>query len=200
MQAIEISVPPIERSQNVGYSVTDNERTIESRLKFPETARQSQGSEAQLVHEVVSGNSGNHPRPFNIVPDYYPDMIQDARFLRAGFVPSEVVHRDPEVNHLSSVLEPLARGETADTALITGPTGSGKTCIAKFTEGTPPGEPRRRPGVRQLLGGPHPISGAVRHPRRTRTHRRHSPPVDAPRRPAQPPARPRRVPMRRHLR
>ena len=60
-------------------------------------------------------------------------MIQDARFLRAGFVPSEVVHRDPEVNHLSSVIEPLARGETADTALITGFTGSGKTCIAKFT-------------------------------------------------------------------
>jgi len=60
-------------------------------------------------------------------------MIQDARFLRAGFVPSEVVHRDPEVNHLSSVLEPLTRGEPADTALITGPTGSGKTCIAKFT-------------------------------------------------------------------
>ena len=45
-------------------------------------------------------------------------MIQDARFLRAGFVPSEVVHRDPEVNHLSSVLEPLTRGEPADTALL----------------------------------------------------------------------------------
>lgn len=60
-------------------------------------------------------------------------MIQDARFLRAEFVPSEVVHRDAEVNYLSSVLEPLTRGEPADTALITGPTGSGKTCIAKFT-------------------------------------------------------------------
>ena len=60
-------------------------------------------------------------------------MIQDARFLRAEFVPSEVVHRDAEVNHLSSVLEPLTRGEPAETALITGPTGSGKTCIAKFT-------------------------------------------------------------------
>jgi Cdc6-like AAA superfamily ATPase len=82
---------------------------------------------------TFSGNSGNYPRPFNIVPDYYPDTIQDARFLRAGFVPSEVVHRDPEVNHLSNVLEPLARGETADTALITGSTGSGKTSIAKFT-------------------------------------------------------------------
>jgi orc1/cdc6 family replication initiation protein len=44
-----------------------------------------------------------------------------------------VVHRDGEVNYLSSVLEPLTRGEPADTALITGPTGSGKTCIAKFT-------------------------------------------------------------------
>ena len=52
------------------------------------------GSETQLIHETVSGNSGNHPRPCTIVPDYYPDMIQDARFLRAGFVPSEVVHRE----------------------------------------------------------------------------------------------------------
>jgi len=60
-------------------------------------------------------------------------MIQDARFLRAEFVPSEVVHRDAEVNYLSSVLEPLTRGKPADTALLTGPTGSGKTCIAKFT-------------------------------------------------------------------
>lgn len=60
-------------------------------------------------------------------------MLHDARFLRAEFVPREVVHRDAEVNHLSSVLQPIARGNPAETALITGPTGSGKTCIAKFT-------------------------------------------------------------------
>jgi orc1/cdc6 family replication initiation protein len=60
-------------------------------------------------------------------------MIEDARYLRAGFVPSEVVHRDPEVNHLSDILRPLVDGEPADTAFITGPTGAGKTCIAKFT-------------------------------------------------------------------
>ena len=60
-------------------------------------------------------------------------MIEDARYLNAGFVPSEVVHRDPEVNQLSSVLKPLVDGAPADTAFITGPTGSGKTCIAKFT-------------------------------------------------------------------
>jgi len=59
-------------------------------------------------------------------------MIRDARVLRAGFVPREVEHRDAEVNHLSSVLEPIANGEPADTAVVTGPSGAGKTCIAKF--------------------------------------------------------------------
>jgi orc1/cdc6 family replication initiation protein len=59
-------------------------------------------------------------------------MIRDARVLRAGFVPREIEHRDAEVNHLSSVLEPIANGEPADTAIVTGPSGTGKTCLSKF--------------------------------------------------------------------
>jgi len=59
-------------------------------------------------------------------------MIRDARVLRAGFIPKEIEHRDPEVNHLSSVLEPITNGEPADTAIVTGPSGAGKTCISKF--------------------------------------------------------------------
>ena len=59
-------------------------------------------------------------------------MIRDARVLRAGFVPREVEHRDAEVNHLSSVLDPFTNGEPADTAIVTGPSGAGKTCISKF--------------------------------------------------------------------
>jgi Cdc6-like AAA superfamily ATPase len=62
-------------------------------------------------------------------------MIQDARVLREEFVPGEVQHRDGEVNHLSSVLEPTARGQHSETAIITGPSGAGKTCIARFTVG-----------------------------------------------------------------
>ena len=62
-------------------------------------------------------------------------MIEDARVLRDEFVPLEVCHRDPEVNHLASVLAPITDGQPADTALITGPTGTGKTCIAQFTVG-----------------------------------------------------------------
>jgi len=59
-------------------------------------------------------------------------MTRDARVLRAGFVPQEVEHRDAEVNHLSSVLEPITNGEPADTAIVTGPSGVGKTCVSKF--------------------------------------------------------------------
>ena len=59
-------------------------------------------------------------------------MIRDARILRAEFVPREVEHRDAEVNHLSIVLEPVTNGEPADTAIVTGPSGAGKTCISKF--------------------------------------------------------------------
>ena len=59
-------------------------------------------------------------------------MIRDARVLRAGFVPREVEHRDAEVNHLSSILEPITNGEPADTAIVTGPSGTGKTCISQF--------------------------------------------------------------------
>ncbi|MFY4814849.1 Cdc6/Cdc18 family protein [Haloarcula sp. AONF1] len=59
-------------------------------------------------------------------------MIRDARVLRAGFVPREVEHRDAEVNHLSSVLEPITNGEPANTAIVTGPSGTGKTCISQF--------------------------------------------------------------------
>ncbi|KOX91298.1 AAA family ATPase [Haloarcula rubripromontorii] len=59
-------------------------------------------------------------------------MIRDARVLRAGFIPKEIEHRDAEVNHLSSVLEPITNGEPADTAIVTGPSGAGKTCISKF--------------------------------------------------------------------
>jgi len=55
--------------------------------------------------------------------------------MLASFAPGsslEVEHRDAEVNHLSSVLEPITNGEPADTAIVTGPSGTGKTCISKF--------------------------------------------------------------------
>lgn len=60
-------------------------------------------------------------------------MITDARVLKNEFVPNEVQHRNAETNHLSAALEPCIEGNPAQDAFLTGPTGAGKTCIAKFT-------------------------------------------------------------------
>ncbi|MWV38876.1 Cdc6/Cdc18 family protein [Natrialba sp. INN-245] len=59
-------------------------------------------------------------------------MIVDDRVLREDFVPSEVVHRHDEVNRLSEALEPLVYGRRPDPAFLFGPTGVGKTCIARY--------------------------------------------------------------------
>ena len=60
-------------------------------------------------------------------------MIADARVLQPEFIPREVEHRNQEVNHLSNALRPIMDGEAAQTTLLTGPSGAGKTCIAQFT-------------------------------------------------------------------
>lgn len=59
-------------------------------------------------------------------------MITDARVLQPEFIPREVQHRDAEVNYLSSVLDPITNGHRADPALLHGPSGAGKTCIAQY--------------------------------------------------------------------
>lgn len=59
-------------------------------------------------------------------------MITNARVLQQEFIPREIQHRDAEVNYLSSVLKPITNGHRADPALLHGPSGAGKTCIAQF--------------------------------------------------------------------
>ncbi|WP_302083494.1 Cdc6/Cdc18 family protein [Salinibaculum rarum] len=60
-------------------------------------------------------------------------MIRDARVFQTDFVPNDVVHRDTEINHLSSVLQPIADGDPGTPAFLHGPSGTGKTCIAQYT-------------------------------------------------------------------
>lgn len=59
-------------------------------------------------------------------------MITDARVLQPEFIPREVQHRDAEVNYLSSFLNPITEGNRTGPALLHGPSGAGKTCIAQF--------------------------------------------------------------------
>jgi len=59
-------------------------------------------------------------------------MITDARPLQPEFVPADVRHRDGEINALTSSLEPVLEGQHAEPAFLHGPSGTGKTCIARF--------------------------------------------------------------------
>jgi len=60
-------------------------------------------------------------------------MIENARVLQPEFIPGEIKHRDAETSHLSDALNPLLHGEAGETSFLFGPSGAGKTCVAKFT-------------------------------------------------------------------
>ena len=59
-------------------------------------------------------------------------MIADAHVLDPEFLPNDVVHRDGEINHLTSTLRPITDGETAEPVFLYGPSGTGKTCIVQY--------------------------------------------------------------------
>ena len=59
-------------------------------------------------------------------------MITDARALRKSYVPQELHHREGQIDYLSSALRPITDGDTGEDAFVFGPSGAGKTTIAKF--------------------------------------------------------------------
>jgi orc1/cdc6 family replication initiation protein len=60
-------------------------------------------------------------------------VIEDARVLQDEFIPEEIEHRNDELNRLSKALEPCLDGGTPENTVLFGPSGTGKTCIAKHT-------------------------------------------------------------------
>lgn len=59
-------------------------------------------------------------------------MITNARVLQTEYGPRDIVHRDQELNYLASALRPLTNGNRAETALLSGPPDTGKTCTARY--------------------------------------------------------------------
>lgn len=59
-------------------------------------------------------------------------MIEDARVFQEEFVPRDLKHRDPEATRLEQALSPVVDGGRGSDAYLFGPTGTGKTTLAKY--------------------------------------------------------------------
>lgn len=59
-------------------------------------------------------------------------MITDDRYFAEAHLPRELPHRDAAVSQLSRALAPAVNGQRADDVLVTGPSGVGKTALARF--------------------------------------------------------------------
>ena len=60
-------------------------------------------------------------------------MIIDPRFFEDVYLPRELMHRESEVGQLSRAFQPALSGSAPYNALISGPSGVGKTVLARHT-------------------------------------------------------------------
>ena len=60
-------------------------------------------------------------------------MLHNARVLDADWVPNDVIHRNAEKNRLRNALQPVLDGDQPQDVLVEGPSGAGKTCLARYT-------------------------------------------------------------------
>ncbi|THE64525.1 AAA family ATPase [Salinadaptatus halalkaliphilus] len=59
-------------------------------------------------------------------------MIKDARALETRHVPQDLEHREGQIDQLVGELKPITHGLSGEHSFIFGPSGTGKTTLAKF--------------------------------------------------------------------
>lgn len=59
-------------------------------------------------------------------------MIEDPRVFQEEFVPRDLQHRDAEATRIERALAPIVERERGSDAYLFGPTGTGKTTVARY--------------------------------------------------------------------
>lgn len=59
-------------------------------------------------------------------------MIADPRVFEETFVPRDVEHRDREATRIEQALAPVVEGDPGSNVYLFGPTGTGKTTVARY--------------------------------------------------------------------
>ncbi len=59
-------------------------------------------------------------------------IFSNKEVLRHSYTPSELPHREAEINQLATILASALRGETSSNILIYGKSGTGKTIVSRF--------------------------------------------------------------------
>jgi cell division control protein 6 len=60
-------------------------------------------------------------------------IFKNKTILQANYTPSQIFHRDEQMQQLANILAPALRGDKPSNVFIYGKTGSGKTLTVKFT-------------------------------------------------------------------
>jgi len=60
-------------------------------------------------------------------------IFKNKFILQSNYTPSQILHRDEQIDQLAKILAPTLRGEKPSNIFIYGKTGTGKTLAVKYT-------------------------------------------------------------------
>ncbi|MFW6226362.1 MAG: AAA family ATPase, partial [bacterium] len=58
-------------------------------------------------------------------------LFKSKKFLQSNYIPSSILYREEQIQHMAKILAPLLRGDKPSNLFIYGKTGTGKTLTAQ---------------------------------------------------------------------